>query len=130
MNTGRHHSEATKATVADLWNSGKSARQVGMEVGMSRCAIIGLVNRMGLPKRKVDLIRPVRGWTARKIKAAKPKPIPAPDPIGPIGDFPPAGTCRHIAGEPSGDFQCCGHQGYPFCDYHATWNYLPKRVAA
>lgn len=130
MNTGQKHSEATKATIAELWISGQTAREIGVTVGMTRCAIIGLVNRMNLPKRDRDVRRPITGWTARKIKAAKPPAIPAPDPIGPIGDFPPSGTCHHIAGEPTGAFQCCGHKGYPFCDHHSSRVYLPKRGAA
>jgi GcrA cell cycle regulator len=123
------HSEETKAQVSKLWADGKSAREVGAEIGMTRNAVIGLVHRLGLPKRETDLRRGVRGWTARKMKPVPPPLIPAPDPIGPIGDFPARDTCHHIAGEPNGSFQCCGHKGYPFCEYHTSRVYLPKRVA-
>lgn len=127
MNTTRH-SEAIKTLVANLWAQGKSGEEIAAVATISRVAVYKVARRLGLPKRERGLRR-ARAASAGTKSVGLQRP-PAPDPIGPIGDFPPAGTCRHIAGEPTGAFQCCGHQGYPFCDYHATWNYLPRRGAA
>jgi hypothetical protein len=127
MNTGHHHSDAVKATVRELWTEKNlSQREIARRIGISKNSLPGLIRRMGLPKREQDARRAPRGWVARKIEIAKPK---APAPIGPIGDFPAGATCRHIAGEPHGAFQCCGHPGFPYCEFHTARNRI-ARVAS
>jgi hypothetical protein len=123
MNTGNFHSAVVIATVKDLWIAGVTQREIGQRVGISKNTVPGIVRRLGLPKRPKDLSRKPSGWAARKIQLAKP---PAPDPVGPVGDFPGPGKCRFIAGPVSPKFQCCGHTGYPFCEFHSVKVYAPK----
>lgn len=127
MNTGHFHSEDLKALVRSLWARDISTREIAAMTRMSRNSVSGMVRRLGLPKRTQGGVK--RGWTARKFNLANPK-TKAPEPIGPIGDFPPIGTCRFIAGDPGAKFQCCGHPGEPFCDHHAKRVYLPKKDKA
>ena len=123
MNTGHKHSDAVKATVRELWEAGETQREIARRVGIHKNSVPGLVRRMGLKQREKDSRRKPRGWVARKVTLVKPK---APEPIGPIGDFPAGQTCRHIAGDPGKDFQCCGHHGFPFCDFHTSTHYNRK----
>lgn len=126
MNTGSKHSESVKATVKKLWEAGATQREIGRRAGISKNSVPGIVRRLGLKQREKDMRRKPGGWTARKIALAKPKAPPA---IGPIGDFPDGQTCRHIAGDTGKDFQCCGHPGFPFCDFHTGTNYNKREVA-
>lgn len=126
MNVGTFHSEGTRQIVKAMWTAGVSQREIGRTIGKSKNAVAGLVKRMGLPGR---LSKPT-GWTARKLTRIKVehKPVPGPDPIGPLGDFPARGTCRFIAGEPTGDFQCCGHEGEPWCSFHRPIALIPRKI--
>lgn len=41
-----------KEQITELWNSGKSAKEIGNIVGKSRNSIVGIVFRLGLTRRK------------------------------------------------------------------------------
>lgn len=110
-----------KPIVSRMWEEGKSTAEIGLAIGKSRSTAKRLVKDFGLSPRQVS-----RGWEARKERAAKPKP-PAPEPLGPIGDFPDSMTvCRFPVNADDAPFQCCGHPGFPFCDYHRKRAYTPR----
>ena len=51
--------EEETQTLKKLWGTGISARQIAVEIGRTRGAIIGRSNRMGLSKPKVKKPKPI-----------------------------------------------------------------------
>ena len=51
--------EEETQTLKKLWGTGISARQIAVEIGRTRGAIIGRANRMGLSKPKVKKPEPI-----------------------------------------------------------------------
>ena len=51
--------EEETQTLKKLWGTGISARQIAVEIGRTRGAIIGRANRMGLSKPKIKKPEPV-----------------------------------------------------------------------
>ena len=51
--------EEETQTLKKLWGTGISARQIAVEIGRTRGAIIGRANRMGLSKPKVKKPKPI-----------------------------------------------------------------------
>lgn len=73
-----------------------------------------------------------------KLKLVKLKPapkilLPAPELIGPIGDYPENNGCQYIPGEVSREFQMCGHpSGHlhkKYCDWHMENVISPRKAA-
>ncbi len=138
-----------KQVVTKRYTEGASAGQIAKELGVTRNVVSGIINRLKLPKRSEETNRQ-NGKTSRikqhrprgfampmiaglGMSVAKDKKPPVfmgkdghPEPLGPIADFPSdRTTCRYIHGEPSsGDWRCCAHPGFPWCEVHA------KRFAA
>lgn len=155
MGGARHvkYTDEHREFVKSAWAEGKSAAKVVRELAAafglvcSRNAILGLVNRMGLPTRpttgpwRQNAERHARQEQAFKTAflgqfeapGANPEPVTEiipltePAPIGLVGDFPEAGCCKWPAGTGS-ELQFCGHpqQGRgPYCPFH-----MKKRRAA
>ena len=125
MNVGAFHSSDVRNMVAVFWGEGLSQREIARRIGKHKNVVAGLVHRMKLPKRTTG----PRGWTAKRINDAKPKPKIEIQPIGPINDIPPKGTCRFIHGNPGTgeDWRMCGHPGHPWCEHHAAKVYNPRK---
>lgn len=74
--------EEEKQKVVDLWEQGMTGKEIGELFGVSRCAILGLINRMrnnGYEfKRPFERNRAIRENVvrAKKIKAVKAAKIP------------------------------------------------------
>jgi hypothetical protein len=97
--------------ITRMWGEKAGLREIGRAIGKSKTTVKRLAKRFGLPEREM-----ARGWVAKRERA--PKPV-GPEPIGPIGAFPDTmDCCRFIAGDPTESFQCCGHPGFPWCDFH------------
>jgi len=126
MNVGVFHTEGTRQIVKAMWTNGASQREIGRVIGGTKHVVAGLVKRMGLPARRTT----ASGWAARKIAKALPEPTPGPAPIGPIDDFPGAGACRFPVNADGEPFQCCGHEGEPWCEFHRAIVFIPRKVAA
>ena len=124
MNVGEFHSEGTRQIVKAMWATGASQREIGRTIGKGKNVVAGLVKRMGLPARR----NYPTGWTARKLLRLKHKPVPGPEPIGPIGDFPARGACRFPVNADGEEFRCCGHEGEPYCDFHHALTHIPRKI--
>jgi len=131
--------EHRKQIIKARWLAGATSSQIGRELGISRNSVMGHVNRMKLPKRSDDSARQEGKKVAKRkytgfalglipglgISVSKDKKDPYKaskdilEPLGPVGDFPPGQTCRAISGDVStGNWQCCGRPGYPYCAAH------------
>lgn len=142
-----------KEMVKRLWADGMSASEIASEVGgVTRNAIIGLVHRMGLPKRRdmAQTVQKRRVPTQRRAAKRSTRPIfsfisrPVCEPIDdrPViaAIVPPVepplsllnlndATCRWPIGDPqSPDFRFCGHAPHgekPYCLAHCVMAYTP-----
>lgn len=118
------------ARLRALVAQGYSARQIGVELGVTRNAVIGKAHRMGL---EYTARKPARVTKPRKrlIKMTRPKALPIPRPAvpevaspnGPIGIMElTAFTCRWPIGERS-PYRFCGTtkpaEG-PYCREHTA----------
>lgn len=106
---------------------------IGRALGCDRGAVARKISRLGIGDR-------ARVAPRRVIERPAPKPLPPPPrPVavalvvatGPIGDFPPSGHCRYIAGELTAKFQCCGAPTgdvlEPWCGAHRAICFQPAR---
>jgi GcrA cell cycle regulator len=100
-----------------MWVEGRSAREIGERVEMTRNAVIGKANRLGL---------------SHKSKAAKSKVEAKPQPMNPL-DLNEK-MCRWPIGHPGEeDFHFCGAprvSGRPYCQDHCAIAYRGKAVEA
>lgn len=145
----RIHSEQTIETVRTLWNEGKTATQIGMQINLRRCVVIGIVHRAKL-KRSEEMNRAnrrkggqktnERRWRDKPRKNPRPiltrKDIAAaikPEPYLVLPDAPPLVSnlwaleenhCRWPIGDPSTpDFGYCGRERHPrfsYCVQHVV----------
>ena len=117
--------------LTELWQSGHSPRQIAEQLGegITRNAVIGKANRLGLSKpSKSSVTRQQRQKErAEKVLSLKP-PIDEGATIFSLT----ASTCRWPIGDPGElDFHFCGAQskiGQPYCEYHAAKAYQPPKV--
>lgn len=138
--TGSDWTEERETILANLWTQGHTGEAIAHAMGgLTRCGVIGKARRMGLMHRVSAEVRAqakyVRKPSVPKIRALPPpQPVkvvqPEPLALGPIGDFPDAGTCRYIAGDPaSQEWQCCGAEAVrydiPWCEHHFKRVYQP-----
>lgn len=114
-----------------------SAAQMGAQLGVTRNAVIGRVNRLGLPKishaipgGKPRRPRIHRIGESKQRKAPRPEALPPPMPVEPLnilfGDLQPQ-HCREIVGSAGiGMSMSCGHpviEGSNWCRWHFSVNY-------
>lgn len=134
-----------------LWKEGLTASQIGDRIGVSRCAVLGKVHRLGLRGR----VFPSRDGD-RQVFRKEPKPrkpslpsttgfkraVPPSEPYVeiPTNEIPTrtiltveSGECRFPIGDPRmPGFGLCGHEaipGGPYCLGHARRAYLLPEVA-
>lgn len=121
-------------------SAAQMARILAPDGSLSRNAVVGKMNRMGIAqwqmegkpiRRASDLV--VRQFPKPRVKGAvkvKGDPLPsmaaasAPEAIGPIDDLAAAGACRWIADDPLvPGWRMCGHpaiDGGSWCAFHVT----------
>jgi GcrA cell cycle regulator len=117
-----------------LWNDGLSATLIARTLGhgISRCAVLGKVNRLGLPRREMKRRERVPYKRAAPIKpswepAVPPRPDPEPSERIGMLDL-RADHCRFSFGHPTdADFGFCGRQKHigSWCAEHAARVYQP-----
>lgn len=125
------HTDEQREFVRTAWASGKSAGVIAVEfskhfnVQVSRGVIIGIKTRMQLPDRQTRVCRSYHNQKYVNPPKAKPQPprsdLQAPEPQGPIGDFPERGLCKWPVNQDGEPFQCCGQPQYSrssLCEYH------------
>lgn len=131
-----------------LWAEGQSCGQIAkaLNCGLSRCAIIGKIHRLGLPGRNTEFrTKRARVYTPPKmprmaVVKAVTGPVVEEDPvILADGNHVTIMTvtdrmCRWPIGDPaSSDFHFCGRSpksGSPYCEAHARKAYQPQMTAA
>lgn len=115
--------EENVARLRSMFAEGLSFRQIGRELGTSKNSPLSKARKLGLV-REVPL-SPMARPANPKPRAARPaQAMPVtllthPEPIGPLNEFPADRSCRFIIGEVGkGDWRCCGHEGFPWCEAH------------
>jgi GcrA cell cycle regulator len=135
--------EERVALAVRLWLEGKSAREVGKALGVTRNAAIGLLHRKGYkrgaqppPRPKRNRPAPLTSWKkATKEERTPPRPRreppPAPDMRLLTLDQLELDSCRFIIGDARDPaHRYCGADGAPFCPYHRALCYQPAEVKA
>ncbi len=135
----------------ELWREGRNAKEIGVELGKSKNAIIGRMTRMRVTTGDLSLLRkqPVDRTNQKPKPGPKSKParkepphirgklwIPPP-PIGETAcrlEHLTLRTCRWPVGEATGEFQLfCGlpeaslEDNRPYCEGHSQVAYQPLR---
>ncbi len=104
-----------------MWLEGRSAREIGERLGMTRNAVIGKANRLGLSHKSKST--PARPVIAADIKNRAMSPLDLNERM-----------CRWPIGHPGdADFHFCGRArvpGRPYCEEHCAVAYRGKAVEA
>ena len=141
----------------EMWAEGKSAKEIGDFIGMSKNAVIGKSHRLGLPSRPSPIRAPRAGSDHRekskprtKLTESTPtKPAKVkqqPEQTMRAFDMPLLALMEPCTLEevqerkdaclwPIGSIQeraklFCGAPGYPYCDHHKGMAYIPTSKAA
>ena len=93
-----------------LWAEGLSITQIGLELGLSRNAVVGKVHRIGLPKRGSPIVRSDKPFEPKRRKMS-PLAATAWD----------RNACSWPLGDPkSAEFKFCGDKVVPGKPYSGT----------
>ncbi|MDF1722126.1 MAG: GcrA family cell cycle regulator [Minwuia sp.] len=129
----------------DLWGTGMTAAQIAEQLGnVTRNAVIGKANRLGLSKPGRPRAAKAPKQAAPRPRFTRPAPRPEPEelvaPQAPAAAPPPPGAlpqhrrCQFPVGHPGeSDFHFCDHEtltGKPYCDYHCSIAYRHRTAAA
>jgi GcrA cell cycle regulator len=142
------------ATLETEWKAGLTATEIGRTLGLSRCAVLGKVHRLGLMGRTAttrgrSVVQPkkkrnpaARPAMARDAEMPRLRPLPAAEPYIelPTNEIPTRtiltierGECRYPIGDPrTASFGLCGHEaipGQPYCLGHAKRCFTIPEVA-
>lgn len=118
----------------EAWSDrGLSATEIGKQLGISRNAALGKLNRLGLLGNRQQITVRTPRVTAPKPPAPKPpsqkvaiivEPEPDPATLVTVADVRDS-QCRWPVGDPSSEgFRYCGkecHRGHPYCDDHEEY---------
>lgn len=132
-------SEALVARLSELWLSGTTGGEIGRRLGVSRCAVMGKLRRLGLLgagrtapaqllKTTEQVSKPPQIPQMRRNKRPLPPPEPyqalPPPPLPPFGSFDLLdlrhNSCRWPEGERP-DYRFCGrprHHESSYCKIH------------
>lgn len=129
--SGRDWTDEQVASFRALHALGHSFAQIARAIGggLTRSACSGKARRLGLRAPKPEpKVKPLL-VTAPKRKSKPVAPTVEPEAVGPVRDFPAAQTCRYIAGDVSGQWQCCGAPAVrfdiPWCLFHLRVVFQP-----
>ncbi len=147
------YTEQHRALIRTLWSDNLSCAQIArrfnkaFDADITRSAVIGLANRMQLPKREGGGTWTAEG-AAKRVATMKARGIPfgnkskkpasmapvasgeEPKPLGKPGQNP--GECQWIAGDDPKTWVFCGHPklaGTSWCSHHAQRCLPPKHSA-
>ncbi|MEC9345100.1 MAG: GcrA family cell cycle regulator [Pseudomonadota bacterium] len=134
--------EERVSRLKELWGTGMTAAQIADELGeVTRNAVIGKANRLGLSKPgrpRITKAKPsVRQRIMRPAMKPEPEDVVPQEPVSPPpppGALPQHRRCQFPIGHPGeSDFHFCDHEtmtGKPYCTYHCTIAYRQKVAAA
>ena len=108
--------EERLADLKRLWADGLSITQIGLEIGVSRNAVVGKVHRMGLPKRQSPIVRSDKPIEPRRRKLS---------PVA-VAEWDRQKCCWPIGDPRLEDFHFCGEKildGRPYCEFHCALAY-------
>jgi hypothetical protein len=126
-----------RALHADGLSSSAIARVLTRDSGtyVTRNAVIGQLHRAGITDKSRSIHPPRTKWGKPRddnvvVASLVHTPVIEPEAIGPVRDFPAAGTCRFIAADVrDGDWRCCGAASVrfdiPWCEAHFRRVYQP-----
>lgn len=139
-----------RAKIKDMRAAGDPASVIGLALGISRCAVLGHVNRMGLPALNGTMRPPYKSPTdrQRRLKKAQVALVPdfpaVPVPVAPeaAGEPVPASlmvsimelsnkTCRWPSGD-APNLTYCGrlpHTASPYCEFHSRKAWFKPHAA-
>jgi GcrA cell cycle regulator len=106
-----------------LWAEGLSITQIGLEIGVSRNAVVGKVHRMGLPKRQSPIVRSDKPVEPKRRKLS---PLT-------FADWDRNKCCWPIGDPRASDFHFCGdkiREGRPYCATHCAKAYTNTKESA
>lgn len=131
------------ALLRQLWDAGHAASKIGDQLGISRCAVLGKVHRLGLagrrikervkkrrqrherPRRNEGVVQKINRPKSRISLPLLPSPAEA-IPMGPLKtlmELEPK-DCRYPYGTPGEPgFGFCGHskmEGFSYCGLHVS----------
>lgn len=126
--------EQLKALYGEELSNAQIARRLG---GVSRCAVIGKISRLGLnnahkklpnPRQRLSSnFTPLFKPTSVKVREiAEPEPASLCVPLTQISD----GQCKWIAGDSGMHATMCGHDALPlqpYCAYHFARCHVPMQ---
>ena len=127
--------EERVAELRRLWDTGKSASEIGKILGVSKNSVVGKAHRLKLTARPSPIRR---GGTSKPKKKTIPTPIkahveiaPRREPVAPPRRYNGKGPkCLWPIGDPGdSDFHFCGdasHPGKPYCPFHCARAYITK----
>jgi len=119
--------DANTNALVSLYLEGVSFSIIAERIGngLTQTAARKKASRLGL-KGHVTTTRRLMG-PIRTKKVPKPKPVER-EAIGSIEDI--GDGCKFIAGDPKKPgWRMCGHPGSPWCDFHASKVFEPRRAA-
>lgn len=124
--------EQQDTQLAELWRTGLSASQIASRFpGRSRCAIIGRVHRLDLPKRTTSSNPRPRKITRKLMPKAAPSPSQADPFLLTIDEL--FGRCRFVCEAVEwGRARYCGHPahaGSSWCENHHAVVFRPREMA-
>jgi GcrA cell cycle regulator len=120
------------ARLTELWHAGLPTKQIGLQLGVTKNAVVGHARRINLPGRPSPIrLVSANGKRVERIRRARGKTLPDLTPEGPAPALvPPAAsaprssrhTCQWPVGDPrSTQFRFCGEPtelGKPYCGEH------------
>lgn len=129
-----------------LWAEGMSAGEIAREMGITRNAVLGKKDRLGLSKRRGGYANPAPDKVEKRLRRRRmnfspqaPRLLKAPTYIEPHVEKPVRPvtllelnetTCRWPIGDPQdADFVFCGARpetGLPYCSKHCRMAYNPR----
>jgi hypothetical protein len=128
-----------------LYAEGLSHRRIGKILGCSRNACIGKLTRLGLAGPHGSSPRKQGHHTGERVtRPTGPRQSPrrtltvkdredalALEPLGPVAEFAPRGTCQFTYGDVAEpDWRMCGRPGFPWCEHHKAVVFVAGSAAA